>query len=129
MGLPKLLKDDVIETEYPSDTDEFVTERGFQPTLPGESTRLSSALALFRASRILGRVLHTLYHAAPNHDLSLQKLRELEGELDDWYAELPTHLRLNFVQDRPATDVTGSRAPLLVSTGLGPCGGRGGAEA
>ncbi|KAH9883285.1 fungal-specific transcription factor domain-containing protein [Xylariomycetidae sp. FL2044] len=46
--------DDDIHAEYPSDTDdEYVTEKGFQPTLPGEFTRLSSALALFRVSRIL----------------------------------------------------------------------------
>ncbi|KAM4066160.1 fungal specific transcription factor [Hirsutella rhossiliensis] len=117
MGLPKLLKEDMVETEYPSDTDdEYITEKGFQPTLPGESTRLSSALALFRASRILARVLENLYPTSTNHDLSLQKLRMLEGELDAWYAELPTHLRLNFVQDKPSTDVTGSRSPLLALT-------------
>ncbi|KAF4508239.1 hypothetical protein G6O67_004646 [Ophiocordyceps sinensis] len=117
MGLPKLLKEEVIETEYPSDTDdEYITEKGFQPTLPGESTRLSSALALFRASRILARVLDSLYLTSTNHELSLQKLRMLEGELDSWFAELPTHLRLKFVQDKPSTDVTGSRSPLLALT-------------
>lgn len=115
MGLPKLLREEAIETEYPSDTDdEYITERGFQPTLPGESTRLSSALALFRASRILARVLENLYPTSTSHELSLQKLRTLEGELDTWYAELPSHLRLNFVQDKPSTNVTGSRSPLLV---------------
>lgn len=101
--------------EYPSDTDdEYVTEKGFQPTLPGESTRLSSALALFRATRILSRVLEKNYPAATSHELSLQQMGPLEAELDEWYDELPSHLRLNFVQDKPSTDVTGSRSPLLV---------------
>ncbi|POR32622.1 Transcriptional activator protein acu-15 [Tolypocladium paradoxum] len=114
LGLPKLLKEDDVQAEYPSDTDdEYITEKGFQPTLPGEYTRLSSALALFRATRILAQVLEKLYPASTNYELSLQQMGALEGELDAWYAELPTHLRLNFVQDKPSTDVTGSRSPLL----------------
>lgn len=119
MGLPKLLRDDDVQAEYPSDTDdEYITERGFQPTLPGEYTRLSSALALFRATRVLSRVLEDVYPASTGHELSLHKMAGLERDLDAWYAELPAHLRLNFVQDKPSTDVTGSRSPLLASS---PC--------
>jgi hypothetical protein len=114
LGLPKFLNEDDIETEYPSDTDdEYVTEKGFQPTLPGESTRISSALGLFKAARILARVLEQVYPASEAHDLSLQQLSNLCGELDSWYENLPAHLRLNFAQDKPSTDVTGSRSPLL----------------
>ncbi|CAM1500953.1 Fc.00g101150.m01.CDS01 [Cosmosporella sp. VM-42] len=114
LGLPKLLKEEDVQAEYPADTDdEYVTEKGFQPTLPGEYTRLSSALALFRATRILARVLEKNYPAATSHELSLQQMSGLEAELDAWYDALPTHLRLNFVQDKPSTDVTGSRSPLL----------------
>ncbi|KAJ6440525.1 C6 transcription factor FacB [Purpureocillium lavendulum] len=110
----KLFKEDDIQVEYPSDTDdEYITEKGFQPTLPGEYTRLSSALALFRAARILSRVLEKVYPATANHELSLLQLGVFEAELDAWYADLPAHLRLNFVQDKPSTDVTGSRSPLL----------------
>lgn len=115
LGLPKLLKEEDVHAEYPSDTDdEYVTEKGFQPTLPGEYTRLSSALALFRGSRILGKVLERLYPAATSHELSLQQLGSLERELDEWYESLPAHLRLTFKQDKPSTDITGSRSPLLV---------------
>ncbi|KJZ79674.1 hypothetical protein HIM_01143 [Hirsutella minnesotensis 3608] len=117
MGLPKLLKDEAIEAEYPCDMDdEYITEKGFQPTLPGESTRLSSALALFRASRILSEVLEKLYSTPANQELTLQEMKRLEGHLDSWYAELPAHLRLTFVQDKLSTDITGSRAPLLALT-------------
>lgn len=109
------MKEDDIHTEYPVNTDdEYVTEKGFQPTLPGEFTRLGSALALFRATRILAKVLETVYPAATTHDLSLQQLSALDTELTQWYEDLPDHLRLNFVQDKPSTDVTGSRSPLLV---------------
>lgn len=116
LGLPKLLREEDVQAEYPSDMDdEYITEKGFQPTLPGEYTRLSSALALFRGSRILARVLERIYPASANYDLSLHLMATLEGELDAWHAELPAHLRLNFIQDKPSPDVTSSRSPLIVS--------------
>ncbi|KAJ8126922.1 hypothetical protein O1611_g6715 [Lasiodiplodia mahajangana] len=114
LGLPKLMREDDIHAEYPSDTDdEYVTEKGFQPTLPGEHTRISSALALFRLSRILAHVLEKNYPAAASHELSLQQMTILDTELRAWDEALPTHLKLNFVQDKPSTDVTGSRSPIL----------------
>jgi hypothetical protein len=114
LGLPKLLKDADVHTEYPNNVDdEYVTEKGVQPSLPGENTRISSALALFRVSRILGKVLTTLYPASTSHELSLQQMSALEAELDEWSEALPQHLKLNFKQDKPSTDVTGSRSPLL----------------
>lgn len=115
LGLPKLLNDNDIHAEYPADVDdENVSERGFQSTLPGEATRLCSALALFRASRIMSKVLDENYPAASSHDLSLQRIGALSDELDFWQNSLPSHLRLHFVQDKPSTNVVGSRAPLLV---------------
>ncbi|KAI1154592.1 fungal-specific transcription factor domain-containing protein [Nemania diffusa] len=114
LGLPKLMKEEDIHAEYPSDTDdEYVTEKGFQPTLPGEHTRISSALALFRLSRILAHVLEKNYPAAASHELSLQQMSILDSELQAWDEALPTHLKLNFVQDKPSTDITGSRSPIL----------------
>ena len=94
--------------------DEYVSERGFQPSLPGESTRLSSALALFRISRILSKVLEEVYPALPSYELSLQKLSTLSDELDLWLASLAPHLRLPFAQDKPAVGTVSSRSPLLV---------------
>lgn len=115
LGLPKLIQEDDVHTEYPNDVDdEYVTEKGFLPTLPGESTRLSGALALFRAARILAKVLEKIYPAATTHELSLQQMSGLGAELDDWYSTLPPHLKLTFKQDKPSTDITGSRSPLLV---------------
>jgi hypothetical protein len=115
LGLPKLLKEEDIHCEYPSDTDdEYVTEKGFQPTLPGEYTKISSALALIRVSRILSKVLDQNYPAATTHELSLQSILALDSELSAWSENLPTHLKLTFVQDKPSTDITGSRSALLV---------------
>ncbi|MCJ1250821.1 hypothetical protein MMC30_008049 [Trapelia coarctata] len=114
LGLPRLIRDDDIHTEYPADVDdENVTERGFQPALPGESTKLSSALALFRAARIMSKVLSEIYPADAFHETSLQKIGALGDELDTWNDELPPHLRLDFIQDKPSTNVISSRSPLL----------------
>ncbi|KAK4122409.1 hypothetical protein N657DRAFT_657231 [Parathielavia appendiculata] len=114
LGLPKLLKEEDVHAEFPSDTDdEYVTEKGFQPSLPGEATRLSNALALFRGSRILAKVLEKIYPSATSHELSLQQMSALAVELDDWYEKLPQHLKLTFKQDKPSTDITGSRSPIL----------------
>jgi hypothetical protein len=114
--LPKVIRDDQIQTEYPADVDdENVNERGFQPALPGETTKLSSALALFRAARILSEVLTEIYPADSAHETSLQKIGALSDKLDAWNDGLAPHLRLQFVQDKPSTNVISSRSPLLVS--------------
>lgn len=117
LGLPKHLKDADVHCEFPTDADdEYITERGFQPTLPGESTKLSSALALFRAARILSKVLEEIFPARTSYDLSLKKLSELSDEIDAWSSALPPHLRLQFAQDKPSTGTVNSRSPLLSLT-------------
>ncbi|KAL8992338.1 MAG: hypothetical protein Q9169_007177 [Polycauliona sp. 2 TL-2023] len=114
LGIPKSLKETDIDTEYPVDIDdENVTEKGFQPTLPGESTRLASALALFRGSRILARILDELYPASQSCNLLLQKMASFNEELNVWLHSLPPHLRLQFAQDKPSTKIIGSRSPFL----------------
>ncbi|OQE41400.1 hypothetical protein PENCOP_c005G01973 [Penicillium coprophilum] len=113
-GLPVLLREEDIETEYPVDVDdENVTETGFLPTLPGESTRISSAIALFGAARILNKALEDLYPSKSGYDVYVSKIRSLTGQLDEWLHTLPPHLRLEFSQDKPSTSVTSSRSPLL----------------
>lgn len=115
-GLPVLLREDDIRIEYPVDVDdENVTETEYLPTLPGESTRVSSALALFAASRILNKVLEKLYPALPSYQIPMSTIHSLATELDEWEKNLPQHLRLVFLQDKPSTNITGSRSPLLVS--------------
>jgi hypothetical protein len=113
-GMPVLLREDDIQTEYPVDVDdENVTETGFLPTLPGESTRVSSALALFSVSRILNKALEDLFPSKSTYDVHVSKLHSVAGQLDDWLSTLPPHLRLEFSQDKPSTNVTSSRSPLL----------------
>jgi hypothetical protein len=116
LGLPKLLKEEDVHCEYPADADdEYVTEKGFLPTLPGEFTKLSSALALFRLSRILSKVLAELYPASATHEISFRTMASLADELENWSDNLSPHLKLTFAQDKPSTNVTSSRSPILVS--------------
>jgi hypothetical protein len=115
------MKEEDIHCEFPVDADdEYVTEKGFLPTLPGEFTKLSSALALFKASRILARVLKENYPAATSHEISFRRLSALSDELDEWCNTLAPHLRLQFIQDKPSTHVISSRSPLLVRIHLFP---------
>lgn len=112
--MPVLLNEGDVQTEYPVDVDdENVTESGFLPTLPGESTRISSALALFRVSRVLNKVLEDLYPSRSGYDVYTSKMRSVAAQLDEWLQNLPPHLRLEFTQDKPSTNVTSSRSPLL----------------
>lgn len=114
LGLPKLLKEEDVHCEYPVDADdEYVTEKGFLPTLPGEYTKLSSALALFRVTRVLAKVLSENYPASASHEISFRTLTFLADELEDWSNNLAPHLRLQFQQDKPSTNVISSRSPLL----------------
>ena len=111
-----LLRDADVSTDYPKDIDdENITHQGLSPTLPGELTKISSALALFKGSRILARTLEELYPASTAYQLSLKKLRALSDELDQWSQSLPCHLRLQFLNDKPSTGVVSCRSPLLVS--------------
>ncbi|KAJ9614270.1 DNA-binding transcription factor cat8 [Cladophialophora chaetospira] len=113
-GTPVLFRDGDITTEYPADVDdENISSQGFSPTLPGELTKISSALALFRLSKILSKALDSLYPANASYQLSLTKLHALSDELDQWSEELPEHLRLRFTNDKPATNVISCRSPLL----------------
>jgi hypothetical protein len=104
-----------VHCEYPVDADdEYITEKGFLPTLPGEYTKLSSALALFRLSRILSKVLTELYPGSASHEISFRTIASLADELEDWQSNLAPHLKLTFAQDKPSTNVTSSRSPVLV---------------
>ncbi|PHH50017.1 Transcriptional activator protein acu-15 [Ceratocystis fimbriata CBS 114723] len=113
LGSPRLISDSWVETEYPIDADdEYISDAGIQPTLPGEATRISSALALFRISRIMAKILDTAYVSGAA-DLSVQTMNAFDQQLAKWENSLPPHLKLVFEQDKPSTNMTGSRSPIL----------------
>jgi len=113
--LPKLIREEDVYCEYPVDADdEYITDEGFLPNPPGEYTKLSSALALFRMARILSKVLVELYPASDSHEISLGIIASLADELEDWKTNLAPRLKLTFVQDKPSTKVTSSSSLVLV---------------
>ena len=110
-----MLREDDITTDYPADVDdENLSSSGFSPALPGEVTKISSAIALFRATRILAKALDHLYSPKASYQLSMSKLHAYSDELDQWSEELPEHLRLRFCNDKPSTNLISCRSPLLV---------------
>jgi len=115
------MRDEDIDCEYPVDADdEYITEKGFMPTLPGEFTKLSSALALFKLARVLSKVLSDIHSAATSTELSFRTIAQLSDELDAWSEDLAPHLRLQFAADKPSTNIVSSRSPLLVSHAIHP---------
>lgn len=76
---------------------------------------MSSALALFSASRILHRVLEDLYPSPAGYEISLSTVHSLAENLDEWLKNLPAHLQLTFLLDKPNASVASSRSILLVS--------------
>lgn len=122
LGQPRLLNDLETACEYPQDVDdEYITENEFLTIPPGESTRVSSALALFNGARILSTVLDRIYPSSARN-VTPDTIGALNEELDDWLSNLAPHLRLRFMQDKPSTQVVGSRSAFLVRTCLlGAC--------
>ena len=115
-GSPMLLRDQDITTEFPADIDdENISAHGVSPSLPGELTKISSAIAFFKVAKILSATLVELYPSGARYELSLEKLHSLSDQLDRWSQNLPSHLRLQFKQDKPSTNVVSCRSPLLVN--------------
>ena len=108
------MKDEDILAEFPTDVDdEYINNEGISGT-PSDNASISSALALFKCSRILANVLDSVYPVVLSQEQSFRRLRELEDELDSWKSDLPAHLRLEFANGVPAVTVVNSRSPLLV---------------
>lgn len=123
VGLPKLLDDQQIDAEFPADLyissvsltkfrdDDYVTEMGFLPTPPGNFSIMSAALALFRASKILARLLSQVY--SPQR-VSLSTIQSIECELNDWRNGLPSYLRVDLPNPVPSSTNFHSHAPTLL---------------
>jgi hypothetical protein len=59
-------------------------------------------------------VLAELYPTSASHEISFRTMTSLADELEDWSTNLAPHLKLTFAQDKPSTNTTSSRAPVLV---------------
>jgi len=88
-----------------------VTEMGFLPTPPGNFSMMSAALANFRLSKILARLLSQVYSP---QKVSLATIRSIEGELNDWRNGLPSYLRVDLPNCIPSSTTFHTHAPMLL---------------
>ncbi|EXA30573.1 hypothetical protein FOVG_18060 [Fusarium oxysporum f. sp. pisi HDV247] len=108
-----LLKDTEITIDYPGDIDgEHITQHGYLNTPSWKPSRISCALALFRAARVLAKALDERYSDVD--EFISKRMTAIEGELDAWLIQIPRHLELEFIQDKCPQDVENSRPWLLV---------------
>jgi hypothetical protein len=91
--------------------DDYVTEMGFLPTPPGNFSIMSSALAIFRLSKVLSRLLGQVY--APQR-VSLSTIQSIENELNDWRNSLPGYLRVDLHNCIPSSSNFHSHASMLL---------------
>ncbi|SCO12716.1 uncharacterized protein FFB20_15276 [Fusarium fujikuroi] len=116
---PMLLKDAEIKIDYPSDIDgEYITEHGYLNTPSWKPSRISCALALFRATRVLAKALNERYYDV--NEFTSERMTAIEGELDTWMTQIPRHLELEFTEDKCPQDVENSRPWLLVGPASTP---------
>jgi hypothetical protein len=91
--------------------DDFITEMGFLPTPPGNFSMMSAALALFRVSKILARLMQQVY--SPQR-VSMSTIQAIENELNDWRNGLPSYLRVELPNCLPTSTNFHSHAPMLL---------------
>lgn len=84
---------------------------GFLPTPPGNFSIMSSALALFRACKILSRLLTQVY--SPSR-VSLNTIQTIAGDLTDWRNGLPSYLRVDLPNCAPTSSNFHSHASMLL---------------
>jgi hypothetical protein len=72
---------------------------------------MSAALALFKVSKILARLLHQVY--SPQR-VSLGTIQEIESELNDWRNGLPSYLRVELPNCLPTSTNFHSHASMLL---------------
>src|SRR5579862_8073825 len=84
---------------------------GFLPTPPGNFSMMSAAIANFRLSKILSRLLSELYTP---QKVSLATIRSVETELNDWRSGLPTYLRVDLPNCIPSSTNFHSHASMLL---------------
>ena len=102
LGLPQMLCEDDIDQELPVEVDDdFVHKDGIKPMPPHVIPLLRATNAHTRLTDILRKVVRYIYptkgpgSAPPCHSysISLQRIRELEHELQHWMDALPIELR------------------------------------
>jgi len=94
-GLPKSFRDQDIDVELPSDVDDdFVNEKEYLLSLPGEPTGMLLFLSLVKVVRVLSNTLEILYTTTDRRQ-TVTKIKTIDRLLDQWAHTLPDHLQLD----------------------------------
>jgi hypothetical protein len=72
---------------------------------------MSAAIALFRCSKILSRLLGQVY--SPQR-VSLSTIQSIESELNEWRNGLPSYLRVDLPNCLPTSNNFHTHAPMLL---------------
>ncbi|KAK7205630.1 fungal-specific transcription factor domain-containing protein [Myxozyma melibiosi] len=116
LGMPPILRLDDIACEYPTDIDdEFMSDKTEHCTpLPNKETKVSAAIELARFSRVLSRILTSLYYSPSNSTRSYNKILALDKELNDWRDRVVPHLKFEIKSPVPSSELRQHpRAPCL----------------
>lgn len=107
LGFPLLLRDEDVDLPLPTEVDdEYITKDGIATPPPGTSSFFEAFNAHRRLMNILARVIKYIYPlqgmktcvsdeepANTTYMISYAKIKEIEGELQEWYEQLPTRWR------------------------------------
>ncbi|KAF2232946.1 hypothetical protein EV356DRAFT_568417 [Viridothelium virens] len=109
LGLPITLSDDDIDQDLPTEVeDEYITETEIKPMPKGTTTIVQGSNAHLQLVRIMNKIVRIVYpiknaqqrgHMS-QYTVSMQKIRELEKDLQDWKEKLPMGLRPGDAQPR-----------------------------
>lgn len=104
LGLPRSVRDDDIDQELPLEIDDqFITKEGILPMTDGRVSVITGFNAHTKLIEILGKVVTDVYPTKRMQKESTDKprayvvsdakVREVEGDLQQWARNLPMQLR------------------------------------
>jgi hypothetical protein len=105
LGFPHLLSSDDIDQELPIEVDdEYITKDAILPMPPGKTSMYTASNAHTRLMAILAKVIKYIYpvkgleqsvQGSSNacYVISHTKIKEIEGDLAEWFEKLPMALR------------------------------------
>ncbi|OBR06867.1 3-carboxy-muconate cycloisomerase [Colletotrichum higginsianum IMI 349063] len=90
-GMPRLIRDQDVDTDLPSRVDhDQVSRESVAFPLPGERSQVDTALCLFKLAVIVGEALEKLYSTTRRRG-GVTKVNQLQAELTMWERMLPMH--------------------------------------
>lgn len=107
LGFPMSLRDDDVDQPMPTEVDdEYITKDGILTPPPGTPSFFQACNAYSKLMEILTKVIRCIYPVKgleqcinnregtkSTYMISYSKIKAIEHDLQEWFAELPTHWR------------------------------------